>query len=89
MLPNRQTRFLSILIALCALWAAGPVTSRAQDEVKNLITLNVKEKPVGDVLKMIEASSGYIFFYNTADFDKNRIVSIECKNADLSSVLTK
>ena len=89
MLPKRQTRFLFLLIALCVSWALGPAVMRAQDGGKNLITLNVKEKPVGDVLKMIEESSGYIFFYNTADFDKARKVSLECKDADLSSVLTK
>ncbi|MBO6160007.1 MAG: TonB-dependent receptor [Bacteroidales bacterium] len=38
---------------------------------------------------MIEASTPYIFFYNTADVDKSRKVTLEFTDADLTTVLGK
>ena len=89
MIPKRLSRLLLLLAAaLCLLPATGQ-TTRAQEKGKSLVTLNVKEKSVGDVLAMIEASTPYIFFYNTADVDKSRKVTLEFTDADLTTVLGK
>ncbi len=89
MIPKRLSRLLLLLAAaLCLLPATGQ-TVRAQEKGKSLVTLNVKEKSVGEVLGMIEASTPYIFFYNTADVDKSRKVSLEFTDAELTTVLGK
>ncbi len=89
MIPKRLSRLLLLLAAaLCLLPATGQ-TVRAQEKGKSLVTLNVKEKSVGEVLGMIEASTPYIFFYNTADVDKSRKVTLEFTDAELATVLGK
>ena len=89
MIPKRLSRLLLLLAAALFLLPATGQTTRAQEKGKSLVTLNVKEKSVGDVLAMIEASTPYIFFYNTADVDKSRKVTLEFTDADLTTVLGK
>ena len=89
MIPKRLSRLLLLLAAALCLLPATGLTLRAQEKGKSLVTLNVKEKSVGDVLAMIEASTPYIFFYNTADVDKSRKVTLEFTDADLTTVLGK
>ena len=89
MIPERSSRVSLLAFVACVLLSVCPTALAAQDKDKDLVSLNVKEKTVGDVLEMIEASTGYIFFYNTADVDKRRKVTLECTDASLSSVLTQ
>ena len=77
----------SVLFVLLS--AFLPATAFAQDQKNRLVTLNVREKTVGEVLDIIEASTDYVFFYNTADVDKKRTVSLAFEKADITSVLTK
>lgn len=52
-----------------------------------LITLQVKNQTVSDVLEKIEKQSNYYFFYNNKEVDVNRIVSIDVENKQLRDVL--
>ena len=42
-----------------------------------------------DVLKQIEAQSDYVFFYNNADIDTEKKISINMKDANIKDVLDK
>lgn len=80
--------WLIVIIVSSGLCGNMGISHASQQDGKE-ITLSVKNKPVGTVLKMIEKSYKYVFFYNTADFDKNRVVSIDVKDANLETVLGK
>ena len=90
MIPKHPLRVLMLSSVLFVLLSAFlPATAFAQDQKNRLVTLNVREKTVGEVLDIIEASTDYVFFYNTADVDKKRTVSLAFEKADITSVLTK
>ena len=90
MIQKQPKRLILVLAALLVTLAlAGPYPLRAQDTRKNLVTLNVEQKSVADVLGMLESSTDYVFFYNTADVNKARKVSLQFKDADIQTVLQK
>lgn len=90
MIPKHPLRVLMLSSVLFVLLSAFlPATAFAQDQKNRLVTLNVREKTVGEVLDIIETSTDYVFFYNTADVDKKRTVSLAFEKADITSVLTK
>lgn len=56
----------------------------AQENTLNLQFNSVKLK---EVLKAIEKQTPYVFFYNNADIDVNKIVSVDVSDASLTEVL--
>ena len=52
-----------------------------------LITLNVKNQTISEVLEKIEAQSNYSFFYNNKEIDVSRFVFIKVENKQLREVL--
>ncbi len=81
-------RFYMLTIALLTAWVLVlPPPLKAQKQGKNLVTLNVEQKSVSEVLNMLELQTDYVFFYNTADVNKSSKVSLQCKNADIQIVL--
>ena len=52
-----------------------------------LISLNVKNQTISEVLEKIEKQSNFFFFYNNKEIDVNRIISIDVENKRLSDVL--
>ena len=89
MISKRSMRILLLFSALFVLLTAGPATTHAQEQSERLVTLNMKGKTVGEVLDKIEATTGYVFFYNAADVDKTRKVSLQLDGADIKTALTK
>lgn len=52
-----------------------------------IISLDVSDRPVSEVLRLIEAQSGYKFFYNDVKIDKARKVSVSAKEMDIMQIL--
>lgn len=90
MVKKSIRQFLLLATAFCVLGSTGTsVSMLAQEKENNGITLNVKDKSVGEVLKIIEASHQYVFFYSTADVDNTRKVTLQITDADIRTVLSK
>ena len=53
------------------------------------INIEVNDVTLIDVLKQIEAQSDYVFFYNNADIDTEKKISINMKDANIKDVLDK
>jgi TonB-linked SusC/RagA family outer membrane protein len=54
---------------------------------KTKLTVQVKNKTVKEVLKIIEKKSEMVFFYNDKDVELNRIVSLDFKDQLITQVL--
>lgn len=54
-----------------------------------LVSIDVKEVSVKDLLKNIEEETGYTFAYVDSEIDVNKQVSISVKNQEVSSILTE
>jgi TonB-dependent starch-binding outer membrane protein SusC len=52
------------------------------------LNLSVKDKPIREVLKLIEDQSGFRFFYNDRLANLNHVTSVEAKEEPMKSVLT-
>ena len=77
-----------LLCLFLCLWTGGSLFAEGAQSTQNAgISLNVKDKPLKDVLRQIETESGYIFLYNDNSIDFDRKVSIEIRNASLETVL--
>lgn len=78
-----------LYVLICASGGSGVLNNAsAQARGRNSpLTLKAKGKTVGEVLKMIEGSSEWVFFYNTADVDKSRRVSLDVTDADIDDIL--
>lgn len=53
------------------------------------ISLDAKQVAIKQVLKMIESKSEYTFFYNNAEIDVNRKVTIQVSNERIDVILAK
>lgn len=53
------------------------------------INLHVKQVPLKQVLKSIESKSEYTFFYNDAEIDMNRKVTVQANNERIDVILSK
>ncbi|MCM1177932.1 MAG: TonB-dependent receptor [Bacteroides sp.] len=53
------------------------------------VTLNMQDATVRDVLKSIEKSTDYAFFYNDADFNAAARVSVKVDNESVESVVSR
>lgn len=54
-----------------------------------LITIQVKNKPIGLIIKSIEEQSDFKIIYNTRKIDAEQLAELEVKNATLEVALTK
>lgn len=75
------------LLLFCILCSVGLLQAMEAYAQNARITLNVQEETVGNVLKMIEESSDFDFFYNNSRIDLDRRVSVCVQNDDIFSVL--
>lgn len=78
---NRIQRFSLTLLLV----AAGLPLSAQQQKV----TVKVKEAPVAEVLKGIERQTRLAFFYNNADLDDGRTVTVQAEDTPVQEVLEK
>ncbi|WP_280744774.1 MULTISPECIES: TonB-dependent receptor [unclassified Parabacteroides] len=53
----------------------------------SLISIEIKEKPVAEVIDLIEKQTDYNFFYNSKLINMNRRVSVQVENKDVFVVL--
>jgi TonB-linked SusC/RagA family outer membrane protein len=51
------------------------------------ITLDLRNKPVGEILKSIEQVSDYVFFYRKGDVDRERKTTVQVKDAAIEKVM--
>ena len=86
-----SSKLTFLVVAALFFFGSSGTSNRifAQDKDKEGITLKVKEETVREVLKQIEESHGYVFFYNTADVDNTRKVTLQFTDADLETILSK
>ena len=75
---------LSCLFLICSMGFSFASHSYAQETV---ISLNLINQTVADVLDDIEAQTDFQFFYNSKLIDTNRRVSVDVKNVDVFVVL--
>lgn len=83
-LSSRQSKgslSKSFIVTLLIILLFVPVI-RAQK-----LDLSVKQVPMKEALKLIESKTNYVFFYNDADIDVTRKVTIDVKNTSLDAVL--
>lgn len=73
---------VSVLISLLT----GSAVLHAQD-LK--VTVDIQNATIYDILKHIEESTDYAFFYNNADFDGNAIRSVSVVNEPLESIISE
>ena len=89
---SRQRTRLSLLLFLAFAIGGGWMSIPLQAQNKTAIsqvTLSVESKTVEEVLNMIEDSNNYVFFYNAADVDKSRKVTLAFSGADIKVVLSE
>ena len=79
---NYKKRLLGGLILFLSLLSLS-MTASAQ------ITLNVKGKPLREVVKQIESTSEYRFFYNDDINGLGRLVTLNVKNASITTVMNQ
>lgn len=75
----------TFFIFLCIL----SVSAREMSSQSAKVSLEVKGKPIADVLADIEEQTDYLFFYNKKDIDVEKTVSASFKNTSVSDVLAK
>ena len=77
---------LSVFLSLCSLrvsYASGLYTQGVT------VNIEAKNETVAEILKDIEAQSGYDFFYNNKLVNVNRRVSVSSKKGDIFDVLNQ
>ena len=82
-------RFLSVIrkLAGIGITAAMILCSADVGAQSKKVSLVSSSSTVGQVLKDIEAQTGYLFVYNTSDIDVSKKVSLNFKDATVSQVL--
>ena len=82
-------RFLSVIrkLAGIGITAAMILCSADVGAQSKKVSLVSSSSTVGQVLKDIEAHTGYLFVYNTSDIDVSKKVSLNFKDAAVSQVL--
>lgn len=77
---------LSVFLSLCSLGVSYASGLYAQGVTVNI---EAKNETVAEILKDIEAQSGYDFFYNNKLVNVNRRVSVSSKKGDIFDVLNQ
>ena len=75
---------LLVLFLVCSIGLTYAADSYAQ---KALISIDVRNQRVEDILKEIEAQSDFDFFFNNKHVDLNRRVSVSADKSNIFSVL--
>ena len=70
-----------LTLALCLFSLAGAVSMSAQ------VTIEIKNRPLTEALKMLEEQSGYSFFYSNVLPDQDAVVSVSAKGKDIRYVM--
>jgi TonB-dependent SusC/RagA subfamily outer membrane receptor len=73
---------MQIIVMICFVQLFSLWESNAQ-----AITIHQDNKPVSEILRIIEATSDMVFFYNNNDMDLNRKVSIRVSNESIEKIL--
>lgn len=81
-----RTMKLSVFLSLCSLGVSYASGLYAQGVTVNI---EAKNETVAEILKDIEAQSGYDFFYNNKLVNVNRRVSVSSKNENVFDVLNQ
>jgi TonB-linked SusC/RagA family outer membrane protein len=80
---------LMIYMKISALFLLLALQVSATNYAQGKINLNATNTTISEVLKEIESQSSYRFNYSNDILPAQKLISIEAKNADISSVLTK
>ena len=75
---------LLVLFLVCSIGLSYAADSYAQ---KAMISIDVHNQRVEDILKEIEAQSDFDFFFNNKHVDLNRRVSVSADKSNIFSVL--
>ena len=65
----------------------GFVFANQSQAQRNVLSLDLSETTVSDVLETLEKQTDFHFFYNSKLVDVNRRISVNVKGQDLFSVL--
>src|SRR5574344_2443283 len=79
-MSNKKRLLGGLILFLCMLSLSMPLNAQ--------ITLNVKGKPLREVVKQIESISEYRFFYNEDLAGLSRQVTLNVKNASITAVMS-
>lgn len=85
---RKSSIILRITFLLSALSLFSSLHANYNSQVEDL-NFNLRNTTVHQVIKTIEASSGYKFVYNNNDVNVEEIVSIQAEDESLSEVVTK
>ncbi len=81
-------RAMRAVMILCICFVSfGAGASGSANVHDKLLTIEVKDKTVKDVLSKIEKESEYIFFYYNKGIDTRRRVSVSAKNKPVTAIL--
>ena len=80
---------LMIYMKISALFLLLAMQVSATNYAQGKINLNATNTTISEILKEIESQSSYKFNYSNDILPAQKLISIEAKNADISSVLTK
>lgn len=77
---------ITFLFLLATIGFIRPVSAQTAEAAKT-ITLNVQNRPIKEVLTLIERQSDYIFVYYDNILDIHRKVTLKVTNQPISAVL--
>ena len=77
---------LMSLVAMVAMLFAASATAQAQMPA---VSIDVKNVSVKELLKTIEAKSGYTFAYVDSEVDLNKNVTVNANNKSIVSILSE
>ncbi|MDR1809442.1 MAG: TonB-dependent receptor [Prevotella sp.] len=77
---NRKILLLALCLFQCFMYAGAQTKSAA-------ITLDMKDKPVGEIIDKIKQVSNYVFLYNSKEVDRNRKATVQVVAAPIEKVL--
>lgn len=52
-----------------------------------VFSINLKNEPIGNLLKQIESQSEFLFVYNAEEINKNEIITLKKENAGIKEIL--
>lgn len=81
--PRSLMRFLILILIACSFSSAGV----AQSLLNKPVTIEMRQKPVSEVLKAIGDQGGFYFSYNSNLFKKDSLVTIYARQKTVNEVL--
>lgn len=75
-----------LLILLCCLLSLSVPALAQQDKT---VTVRVRQVPLSEFLGLVEAKTGLSFAYNNADIDLNTLITVDARNENVASVLSR